>query len=72
VQYIPSPAWLCSSPQSPITAAMAAARAASCGLHDALSTDDHDQAIGIPARQDQWKRNLKIILDGMRARGGMA
>jgi AcrR family transcriptional regulator len=23
--------------------------------------------IGIPARQDQWKRNLKIILDGMRA-----
>lgn len=89
-------------------------RAASCGLHDALSTDDHDQAIdtevtslrqavgelvrhaqqagalrsdidwrdvpfvlasaipaghtiGIPASQDQWKRNLKIILDGMRA-----
>ena len=23
--------------------------------------------IGIPARQDQWQRNLKIILDGMRA-----
>lgn len=92
-------------------------RAASCGLHDALSTDDHDQAIdtevtrlrqavgklvrhaqragalrsdidwrdvpfvlasaipagqtiGIPARQDQWKRNLKIILDGMRAQPG--
>jgi len=88
-------------------------RAASCGLHDALSAD-HDQAIdaavtglrqavgelvrhaqragalrsdidwrdvpfvlasaipaghtiGIPARKDQWKRNLKIILDGMRA-----
>jgi AcrR family transcriptional regulator len=90
-------------------------RAASCGLHDALSTDDHDKSIdtevtrlrqavgelvrhtqqagalrpdidwrdvpfalasaipadhtiGIPARPDQWKRNLTIILDGMRAR----
>jgi AcrR family transcriptional regulator len=89
-------------------------RAASCGLHDALSTDDHDQTIdaevtslrqavgelvrhaqragalrsdidwrdvpfvlasaipadhtiGIPAGQDQWKRNLKIILAGLRA-----
>jgi AcrR family transcriptional regulator len=88
-------------------------RAASCGLHDALSAD-HDpgidaevtrlrqavgelvrhaqragalrsdidwrdvpfvlasaiptgHTIGIPAREDQWTRNLKIILDGMRA-----
>ena len=88
-------------------------RAASCGLHDALSAD-HDRAIdaevsrlrnavgelvrhaqqagalrpdiewrdvpfvlasaipadhtiGIPAKHDQWRRNLKIILDGMRA-----
>ena len=26
-----------------------------------------DHTIGIPAKQDQWKRNLTIILDGMRA-----
>lgn len=26
-----------------------------------------DHTIGIPAKQDQWKRNLAIILDGMRA-----
>lgn len=26
-----------------------------------------DHTIGIPAKQDQWKRNLKFILDGMRA-----
>lgn len=25
-----------------------------------------DHTIGIPAKQDQWKRNLAIILDGMR------
>lgn len=92
-------------------------RAASCGLHDALSSD-HDQAIdaevtrlrqavgklvrhaqkagvlrsdidwrdvpfvlasaipadhaiGIPAKQDQWRRNLTIILAGMRAQPGV-
>jgi AcrR family transcriptional regulator len=26
-----------------------------------------DHTIGLPAKPDQWKRNLKIILDGMRA-----
>jgi AcrR family transcriptional regulator len=26
-----------------------------------------ERTIGIPAKQDQWKRNLAIILDGMRA-----
>lgn len=88
-------------------------RVASCGLHDALCTDAHEQAIaaevtrlreaigalvrhaqeagtlrsdvdwrdvpfvlasaipashtiGMPASQDQWKRNLAIILDGLR------
>ena len=28
--------------------------------------------IGIPAKHDQWKRNLTIILDGMHARPGLA
>ena len=27
-----------------------------------------DHTIGIPAKPDQWKRNLAIILDGMRSR----
>jgi hypothetical protein len=26
--------------------------------------------IGLPASQDQWQRNLRIILDGIRARPG--
>jgi AcrR family transcriptional regulator len=28
-----------------------------------------DHTIGLPARQDQWQHNLRIILDGMRAPG---
>ena len=29
-----------------------------------------DHTIGLPASQDQWKRNLRIILDGMRPQPG--
>ncbi len=31
-----------------------------------------DHTIGIPAKHDQWKRNLTIILDGMHAQPGLA
>jgi hypothetical protein len=29
-----------------------------------------DHTIGLAAREDQWRRNLAIILDGLRGDGG--
>jgi AcrR family transcriptional regulator len=30
-----------------------------------------DRTVGLPARQDQWQRNLRIILDGLRVPGSI-